>query len=237
MASDLRKALASAVIACLAVSSAADGGSGGLTPEAVLEELQLQYGRHHALEAEFVQTVRYVEFDTEQRSHGRVFIKKPGRMRMEVEKPQEQLIITDGDTLWIYTPEHEQVLRRVLGDVERSFQPAAILFGDSEIAYRFRLVGEAEEGAAASGGAAEAGSEAEAPLIILELTPLDANPYVSHFILSIDRSTWHVMRLVIDTGAGTVTTFGFGHGWRETSLPDSLFQFIPPAGVETFDVQ
>jgi outer membrane lipoprotein carrier protein len=204
-------------------------GGSGLTPEAIVEKLQADYRDHRALEAEIVQIIRYIDFDVEQRSHGTIFLKKPAMMRMVIAEPQEQMIITDGDTLWIYTPADEQVLRRTLGKVERSFQPASILFGGSKAEYRFRLL---DETADSTRGENEAGTA-----VALELTPAQENAYVDRIVLWIDCSTWRVSRLLIDTGSEANTIYEFPGGWKETSLPDTLFRFTPPAGVETFEME
>ncbi len=41
---------------------------------------------------------------------GKVFVKRPGKMRWEYEKPEKQLIISDGEILWIFRPEDNQVM-------------------------------------------------------------------------------------------------------------------------------
>ena len=41
---------------------------------------------------------------------GRLMVRQPGKMRWEYLVPEPQTIITDGDDLWIYRPEENQVL-------------------------------------------------------------------------------------------------------------------------------
>ncbi|MFC1858004.1 outer membrane lipoprotein carrier protein LolA, partial [Thermodesulfobacteriota bacterium] len=41
---------------------------------------------------------------------GKIFIKRPDRMRWEYQKPESQTIVTDGKQLWIYRPEDNQVM-------------------------------------------------------------------------------------------------------------------------------
>ena len=41
---------------------------------------------------------------------GRLMVRQPGKMRWEYLVPDPQTIITDGDALWIYRPEENQVL-------------------------------------------------------------------------------------------------------------------------------
>ena len=37
-----------------------------------------------------------------------MWLKKPGRMRWDYEKPEKKLMVSDGSTLWVYEPEDEQ---------------------------------------------------------------------------------------------------------------------------------
>ena len=43
-------------------------------------------------------------------AEGRLLIKRPDKMKWEYESPEKQLVITNGDTLWIYRPDDNQVM-------------------------------------------------------------------------------------------------------------------------------
>ncbi|MDM5147408.1 outer membrane lipoprotein chaperone LolA [Candidatus Persebacteraceae bacterium Df01] len=54
-------------------------------------------------------------------SGGRLWYERPAKFRMEYDKPEELLLVSDGETAWIYEPDLQQA----------TTQPAATLIGDS----------------------------------------------------------------------------------------------------------
>ena len=63
---------------------------------------------------------------------------KPGRFRWEVRKPFEQLMVADGEQVWFYDKDLNQVTTRPLGDALGA-TPAAILFGTGDLETTFAL--------------------------------------------------------------------------------------------------
>ncbi|MCK3656317.1 outer-membrane lipoprotein carrier protein LolA [Pasteurellaceae bacterium Macca] len=77
-------------------------------PQAVAElqkrlELASQYG------ADFDQTVRSSKGKEVQKGAGKFYVKRPNLFRMDTKSPQDNLIISDGSTLWFYDPFISQV--------------------------------------------------------------------------------------------------------------------------------
>src|SRR5690606_31953249 len=71
-------------------------------------------------------------------SRGRFVFERPGRFRWEVVEPFEQLLVADGEQLYFYDKDLNQVTVRSLRDALAS-TPAAILFGSSELGDGFTL--------------------------------------------------------------------------------------------------
>ena len=88
--------------------------------------------------AEFEQTVRDRSGKTVQQSKGSFVFQRPGRFRWVYAKPADQLIVGDGQRVWIYDKELNQVtvrkLSRALGST-----PAALLAGSTEVEKAFEL--------------------------------------------------------------------------------------------------
>lgn len=61
-------------------------------------ELASQYG------ADFDQTVRSSKGKEIQKGKGKFYVKRPNLFRMDTKSPQENLIVSDGQTLWFYDP-------------------------------------------------------------------------------------------------------------------------------------
>jgi outer membrane lipoprotein carrier protein len=51
-----------------------------------------------------------------QRFEGKLEMKKPNRMRMEIKKPEVQQIVCDGSSLWLYLEAERQVVRTDLAE-------------------------------------------------------------------------------------------------------------------------
>jgi outer membrane lipoprotein carrier protein len=60
--------------------------------------------------AVFVQTSTIKAMDISDTATGKIFVKPPGMMRWEYETPDPQLIVSDGEQLWVYRPEDKQVM-------------------------------------------------------------------------------------------------------------------------------
>src|SRR4249920_3735589 len=88
--------------------------------------------------ADFDQTVRDRNGKTVQQSKGNFVFQRPGRFRWVYAKPADQLIVGDGERVWIYDKDLNQVtvrkLSRALGST-----PAALLAGSTEVEKAFEL--------------------------------------------------------------------------------------------------
>ena len=76
--------------------------------------LNATYQKARHIEADFSQTVRFLEFDAESVSTGKVFLKK-GKMRWDYAAPEQQQIFIDGETILHYVPAHQQVMKSRIG--------------------------------------------------------------------------------------------------------------------------
>src|SRR5262245_24008175 len=88
--------------------------------------------------AEFDQTVRDKAGKTVQQAKGSFIFQRPGKFRWVYAKPADQLIVGDGQRVWIYDKDLNQVtvrkLSRALGST-----PAALLAGSTEVEKAFEL--------------------------------------------------------------------------------------------------
>ncbi|MFP4445492.1 MAG: LolA family protein [Desulfosudaceae bacterium] len=75
----------------------------------ILKRLEKRYDKV-GFTARFTQTSTLKAMDIKDTASGRAFFKRPGKMRWEYEEPTPQQIITDGERLWIYKPEENQVV-------------------------------------------------------------------------------------------------------------------------------
>ena len=92
------------VLAGLVVPAAADQPL-----DTVIRDIEAGYGRLNDLTADFSQTAFNKSLNQTIQASGTVFVKKGGKLRWEYKDPTPQEIVSDGKTLWVYTPTLSQV--------------------------------------------------------------------------------------------------------------------------------
>lgn len=105
------------------------------------ESVVQRYFRNlQSLRADFVQTVFDDQSRLIQTSSGRMLMQKPGRFRWDYQEPYPQVIVADGERLWLYDKELEQVTVRPL-EQALTATPLALLSGVAPIEEAF-IVGD-----------------------------------------------------------------------------------------------
>lgn len=83
-----------------------------------------------SMKANFTQTVTTTRGKVTQKSFGKMTMQRPGKFRWDVVKPIPQLIIANGNKLWIYDPDLEQLTIRGLNQAAGE-SPALLLSHDN----------------------------------------------------------------------------------------------------------
>jgi outer membrane lipoprotein carrier protein len=89
-------------------------------------ELTDLLGKMKTMQAKFTQTVFDNNGKVGVKSYGSMALDRPGKFRWSVEKPMPQVVIANGDKLWIYDPDLMQVTIRSL-KTEAGEAPALLL--------------------------------------------------------------------------------------------------------------
>jgi outer membrane lipoprotein carrier protein len=76
----------------------------------VVKHLQARYEKTKDLQADFTQKTLIEGFERPVTSSGKVYIKKPGRLRWSYLSPAAEDIYVNRDDVKVYVPEHKQVL-------------------------------------------------------------------------------------------------------------------------------
>ena len=165
------------------------------------------------LKADFAQVVVARGGRKPQESSGTVAISRPGKLRWEILKPYPQLVVGDGEKIWIHDPELKQVTVRKAGQALGG-SPAALLAGRNELEREFVL--------------AEAG-EADG-LAWVEATPKQSDSGFEKVRLGFAGADLRAMEL--HDNFGQVTHIRFSKLVRNPDLPADTFRFEPPAGAD-----
>ena len=167
-------------------------------------------------QANFRQTLVNEHGEALETSTGTVYMQNPGKFRWDYKDPYSQLIITDGQTLWLYDEDLEQVtIRDISGSIENT--PAAILGGKENIDEHFIVIDLGDiEG-----------------FNWTELTPRNIDNQYNNIRLGFDGKKLGMM--VLSDNLGQTTRIDFIDSKRNENIDPSLFTFEPPAGVDIID--
>jgi len=163
--------------------------------------------------ARFAQIIVDKNLKQLQQATGTMEFSRPGKFRWEYEKPYEQVIVGDGEKLWIYDKDLNQVTVRNL-DKALGNSPAALLAGSNEIdkIYNLTNIG-TQEG-----------------LDWLEAVPKSKDNVFERIRLGFGQNGLETMELRDQFGQTTVIKFASIE--RNPKLSPDVFKFTPPQGAD-----
>ena len=205
--------------AVLAAGAAQAPGEGRPPIDKLIDALQVKYDSVRNFSAAFEQTYAGGVLRTTLVERGTVMIKKPGKMRWRYTSPEEKLFVSDGASLYSYLPIDRQVIVGAVPSGDSVSTPALFLAGRGDLSHDF---------SAAYDDAAEAPPGAWA----VELTPARSDVDYTRLTLVVDRESLSVTQVRATDFQGAVSTFTFSDLKENQEMPDDLFAFTIPPGVE-----
>ena len=146
-------------------------------------------------------------------SSGTFAFARPGKFTWRYTKPYDQLLQADGQTLYIYDKDLNQVTERKL-DGALGSSPAAILFGSNDLSKNFDV----------KNGATRDGVE------WLELTPKAKDTQFERIGIGFKAGNLEAMELRDAFGNTTLLTFSAMQ--KNPPLPADAFRFTVPKGAD-----
>ncbi|HKW86849.1 MAG TPA: outer membrane lipoprotein carrier protein LolA [Nitrospiraceae bacterium] len=201
------------------------GGKALKEVQEVVKKVQARYEKTRDLQADFKQNTKIEGFATPISSSGRVYIKKPGRLRWDYLDPNVEEIYVNKDEVMMYVPEHQQVLIGKLTQMAASQAPLQLLQGVAKLEEEFQ-VEPTTDGKRGAGGV---------PLItLLPKQTEESEPVrtVNRIVLEVQPKTFFIKIVSIHEISGNVSTFEFTNLKPNQGLKNDLFEFTVPAGVE-----
>ena len=180
----------------------------------VLDRLQRHYRDTNSFSAKFNEEVTTVGAPVRKRQ-GTVSFRKPGRMRWDFDDPEKQTIVSDGETLYSYDPDLNQVVETPLKQALKSSSATSFLLGIGNINRDFKA----------------AFAHPATPTGLIDLV-LDAKTGGYKIEIGLDPKTYNLMTLTLIDQLGDVTRIAFSDIHDNVELPDSSFAFKAPPGAD-----
>jgi outer membrane lipoprotein carrier protein len=171
-------------------------------------------GSLKTLTAEFVQVVQDRQGQVTDRATGTLTVSRPNRFRWDYRQPFEQTIVADGQKLWLYDPDLQQVTVRSL-EQGLGATPAMLLSGAGRV-----------------GDAFSAGPvEQSRGWTWSRLVPKQKGTDFERVSLAFTSGNELAAMELVDK-LGQTTTIEFSQVQRGLPLADSVFRFVPPKGAD-----
>jgi outer membrane lipoprotein carrier protein len=193
--------------------------SGPANADAVARDLQRKYDRVTDFSADFVHTYRGGVLRQQATERGRLFVKKPGKMRWEYTAPEKKLFVSDGRKIYSYIPQDRQVVVSTLPQDDQAPTPALFLTGKGNIVRDFNV-------------ATDKVADAPAGSLALRLTPKKREPEYESLTLVVDPKTLNLQMLITIDSQGGRSAFAFSNLKENVGIADNQFVFQMPRNVE-----
>lgn len=185
----------------------------GAAAASSLDTLKAFLDHTTSAKARFAQMVLDKNMKQLQQATGTMQFSRPGKFRWEYDKPYEQTIVGDGEKLWIYDKDLNQVTVRKL-DSALGSSPAALLAGSNAIEKSYTLTNLGnQEG-----------------LDWLEAVPKTKDTAFERIRLGFSKKGLEAMEL--HDQFGQVTVIKFADVERNLKLSPKIFEFAPPKGAD-----
>ena len=192
---------------------------------AILDGAVAALSRATTLRADFTQRYRDAMLGTDETSSGEFLQQRPGRFAMRWRRPAGDLILADGQVLWVYLPSTapKQAVRTNLSGRPGESGDFVAEFLDHP-RQRFAVT------------YLRADTVGNRPADVLALVPRQAAnlPY-QRALIWVDRADSLVRRIEINEGSGAVRRITLDHLRVNTAIPAASFRFTPPPGVRVVD--
>jgi len=176
--------------------------------------------RFHA----FIRTTQSARADFEQKvfdrnkklvqeSRGNFAFQRPGRFRWTFSKPYAQLIVGDGEKVWVHDEDLNQVTVRKLSKALGA-TPAALIAGSADIEQAFVFTDSGEKDG----------------LEWLDAKPRDRDAGFERIRMGFGLAGMDAMELVDQFGQ--VTVLRFSNLQRNPKIDPAVFRFTPPKGAD-----
>jgi outer membrane lipoprotein carrier protein len=187
----------------------------------IIDGVDRSFARMNDYSSDFVQ-ISKDGLNRKQESAGHVYLRRGGKARWEYTKPEEQLFVSDGKTVYFYVPADKQVNREAAKNTFDDRMPLMFLLG------RSNLRGEFTKFELLPDKPFLAGSK------VIRMTPKRKTD-LKELIIEVDPQNHRILRLVLDHFDGRHSDFKFSNIRTNTGLQSSLFDFKVPSGVDVVE--
>jgi outer membrane lipoprotein carrier protein len=205
-----------ATSAAIHQSDAADAKS----PDAILDTLQKNYDATGDFTADFRQETEVKTLNRSLKAWGKVSFKRPGKMLWRYDEPKGQFVLADGQFLYFYQPEQNQIIKSPLKNAFRTDIPLSFLLGIGNLKKDFNAVLKTTD----------------ENQYVLRLVPKGDSGGFGEILLGVSQNSADILWASVRDASGNLTTIRFSGMRKGMGLKDSLFILQIPNGADVVEL-
>jgi outer membrane lipoprotein carrier protein len=158
-------------------------------------------------------------------SYGTVVLKKPLLINWHYTRPEEQIIVSDGERIYLYVPKEMQVMVEALGGILGSRSPALFLAGGKRLTELFHIELEPERN-----------KDKINSVAVLNLVPKQKTVNITRIVLRVGMNDRLIRSFTVHDWTGNKTRIVFSHTKVNNEIDERIFRFKTPPGVEEVEI-
>jgi outer membrane lipoprotein carrier protein len=200
------------------------GTASAASQEALLQRIIEGIEQRYAVpgfSADFTQSSTIKALDLTDTASGRAMFMHPAKMRWEYDQPEKKIYISDGTTLWVYSPDQNQVMVGRAPEFFQGGQGASFLSDIQSLRRQFVI--------------ALAPQQAEGTHT-LKLLPREKNIDLARIFLTVDAETFVVSRVDTVNDYDDETRIMLSNVRFEQDPDPAQFHFTVPPGADVLEL-
>jgi outer membrane lipoprotein carrier protein len=186
--------------------------------DVILKRIREKFRRPEAWRGYFTQTTIYADSNETAVTSGEILIQGPDKMRWEYEEPEKQLLVSNGRTVWYYTPDLNQVMTGAVKDIREARIIISLLAEIDRQIEGFNLTVEEHE--------------KQVAVTLRPKTGTESPPFES-LRMVFARPTLNLLTTeLVDLFANRITIAYRWTSGHDPALPRARFMLVPPAGCD-----
>ena len=214
-------ALPTTVFAVDTVEQKDQVGTLNMSMDQVLDKVEKIYTAA-GFSADFVQASTIKAMEITDSASGKLSVQYPGKMRWVYQSPEKQIIVSDGEHLWIYRPEDNQVLRGMADAFFGDGKGAGFLSDIRKIRDDFNITLE---------------DIRFGNFYSLMMEPRQKTWDLVRINLLVSKENYHITQVYTYNAYGDLTRIEFSNLEFNDAMDPSLFEFKMPADVDILELE
>lgn len=188
--------------------------------DAIVDALQKSYDATTDFTADFRQETEVKTLNRSLKAWGKVSFKRPGKMLWRYDEPKGQFVLADGQFLYFYQPEQNQIIKSPLKNAFRTDIPLSFLLGIGNLKRDFN---------------AEIKATDENQYVLRLLSKGDSGGF-GEILLGVNKNSADIVWASVRDASGNLTTIRFSGMRKGVGLKDPLFTLKIPDGADVVEL-